>query len=597
MSDIERYRTFSRRAFLLCGGKVGLMCVLFGRLFYLQILRADRLSMLAEENRINIKFFQPSRGKILDRSKIPLAVNLDNYRLVYTPKKSLNAEKLFTDVHKLVFLSENERVKALKKTRRRKSIIVKEHLTWKDVAKIESHALSLPGISINVGKTRFYQKGKDAAHLTGYVGKPSPKDVQKDALLTLPEIKVGKYGLEKFFEEDLRGNFGRTEVEVNASGRVIRELSRNDGKKGKDLILTIDANLQEFVSQRLGSRSSAAVVMDAKTGDILAMASSPKFDTNSFVTGLSSKEWLSLRDNPKSPLSNKAISGQYSPGSTFKMVTALAALEKKVISTSERVFCSGHTTVGKTRFHCWKRSGHGYVNLHNALMRSCDSYFYEVAGRVGIKEIAKMAEKLGLGQSFDVMSEEKKGLIPTKEWKKKKVKRNWTLGDTILTSIGQGYVLTTPLQLATMTARLANGKERIIPRLILNPSTPIPPTEPLDISEKHLRYVQRGMNAVTMSNDGTAHNSRIFVPGMEMGGKTGTAQVRKITMRERLAGVRRNEDLPWKWRDHALFVGYAPIKKPRYVVSVIVEHGGSGSKAAAPIARDILLKTQQIMKG
>ena len=594
MSDIERYKTFSRRAFILCAGKVGFISVLFGRLFYLQVFKTDRLSVLAEENRINIKFFQPSRGKILDRFKVPLAINLDNYRLIFTPKKALDTEKLFKDVNKIIPLSENEIKKALKKTRRRKSIIVKEHLTWKDVAKIEAHALNLSGISISVGKTRFYQKGKDIAHITGYVGKPSARDVQKDALLTLPEIKIGKYGIEKSFEKDLRGTFGRKEVEVNASGRIIRELSKNDGRSGKNIVLTIESHLQEYVARRLGRESSAAVVMDSQTGDILAMASSPTFDTNTFVTGLSTKEWISLRDNKKSPLSNKAISGQYAPGSTFKMVTALAALEKKIITPREKIFCSGHITVGRTRFHCWKRSGHGHVNLHDSLMKSCDTYFYEIAQRVGIKEIAKMANKLGLGTNFNVLNEEKSGLIPTKEWKKKHIKRNWMLGDTILTSIGQGYVLATPIQLATMTARLINGKKKIVPRLVLNPDMPPPPFEDLGISKRNLSFVKKAMDAVTLDEDGTAHASRIHTFGMEMGGKTGTAQVRKITMKERLTGVRKNSELPWKWRDHALFVGYAPVKNPRYVVSVIVEHGGGGSKVAAPIARDILIKTQQI---
>ena len=457
----------------------------------------------------------------------------------------------------------------------------------------------LPGMSIDMGEERHYPFTDATAHLIGYVGAASKKDqeTEKDPLLTLPNFQVGKIGMERTFDSALRGTAGSSEVEVNVVGREVRELNNMQSKEGKRLVLSIDAELQRFAQQRLSAeRSASAVVMDVHSGEVYALASYPAFDPNYFTGGISHERYEELRSDITLPLMNKAVAGQYPPGSTFKMVTALAALEAGVVTEGTTCFCPGHFSFGNTRFHCWKGGGHGTVNVVSALAESCDTYFYKLSSELGIKRIAAMAHRLGLGQIFGMeLKEERAGLVPDEDWKKKNVGEGWHPGETVIASIGQGYMLATPLQLAVMTARIVNGGKAVKPWLagfIGEERIKRGVWEDLDLNPKHVEIVMRGMNRVVNDQRGTAYGSRIKEEGLSMAGKTGTAQVKRITKQERATGVK-NEDLAWQFRHHALFVGYAPVENPRYACSVVVEHGVGGSKAAAPVARDLLTMALQ----
>ena len=418
-----------------------------------------------------------------------------------------------------------------------------------------------------------------------------------DPLLELPGFRIGKSGIEKTYDLVLRGSAGNSQVEVNAYGRVIRELARDDGQPGETLALTLDLGLQRYVSARIGGESAAAAVLDVHTGDVLALASAPSYDPNAFNEGLSHAAWRELLRDARKPLIDKAIAGQYPPGSTFKMIVALAALENGVVTPQHRVTCTGEIELGDRVFHCWKRGGHGERQMVDAIEQSCDVYFYDIARRVGVDRIAAMARRLGLGGPTGIdLPAERPGLVPDRDWKLANYGEPWQQGETLVIGIGQGYLLATPLQLAVMTARLANGGVAVTPRLVRRPAeggAGAPRFENLGVSPASLAVVTRGMRRVTNSPRGTAYRARIVDPGMEMAGKTGTSQVRRISKAERLTGVRKTEERPWIERDHALFVGFAPVGAPRYAAAVVVEHGGSGARRAAPIARDILRETQR----
>ncbi|WP_169569852.1 penicillin-binding protein 2 [Sneathiella limimaris] len=611
--DKEKVGTFTRRSLILAGGQAALMSVLAGRLYYLQVIQSDEYAMMANENRMNIRLLAPLRGRIHDRFGVEVASNRQNYRVVIIREQTKSVEKTLDRLSQLVPVSPSDRERVLKETKRKRGFVpipVMENLTWEEFSRINIHSPELPGIQLDVGETRHYPYGPLFAHTVGYVGSVSERDLKNlepDPLLELPGFKIGKNGIEKYYDHALRGTAGTSRVEANAYGRVIRELSRQEGTAGADIELTIDAKLQQYASRRMGEESAAAVVMDVHTGDILSMVSVPSFDPNSFTTGISVREWRELQSNPKHPLSNKAVTGQYPPGSTFKMIVALAAVESGVITPEYTTFCGGHTMLGRHKFHCWKRGGHGKMNLREAIEQSCDVYFYDIARKVGIDRIAEVAERFGLGdrQGLDLYGE-KRGLIPTTNWKQAVRGERWQVGDTFNAGIGQGYVLTTPLQLAVMTARLANGGKKVSPRLIkqkyhiLNAEEgqeaeiPVqPPAPDMGVDQSALRSVLAGMYDVMNGDKGTGRGSR---PDREwkMAGKSGTAQVRRISKKERLTGVLKSDEKPWEYRDHALFVAYAPYDEPRYAVSVIVEHGGSGSKAAAPIARDLLQEAMRL---
>jgi len=603
--DASRYKSFSRRAALLFGGKLLLLSGLIGRMYYLQILEGRKYQTLADENRISLKLIPPKRGRILDRFGRPMAINQQNYRVMLVPENTEDIELTLMQLGKIIPISNQDIVRAKRRLKRKRSflpIMLRENLDWGEVAKIEVNSSDLPGIEIDVGESRFYPAGAEAVSVLGYVSGVSEKELTGDPLLELPGFRIGKAGIEKVFDLDLRGKSGTTQVEVNAFGRQIRELQRREGQPGAETFLTIDIELQKFVAKLLGNEAASAVVMDVHNGEILALASTPGFDPNAFNRGLSKAEWQALIANPRSPLNNKAISGQYAPGSTFKMVVALAALEKGVVTPRTKYRCSGELELGKSTFHCWKEGGHGYMSMVNAITQSCDVYFYEIALRTGIDSISAMAHRLGLGQILDIeLSGERKGLIPTRAWKKRVKRVSWQKGETLLAGIGQGLILTTPLQLVVMVSRLVNGGKAVLPKLILDltgnkditDSNTDPRFDEIGVDIPNLNLMKKAMSNVANSPIGTAYKARIRKPGFQYGGKTGTVQVRRISKAERESGVKKNKDLEWGERDHALFVGYAPVQSPRYAVSVVVEHGGGGSSTAAPIAKDILLEVQK----
>ena len=596
----ESARGISRRALVVGIAQLGIIGALGIRMKSMQIEQADHFRLLAEENRINIRLIPPARGLIFDRNGLPIAANEQNYRVVMVREDAGDVGEVLERLTKIVPLDPEELARAMEEMQRRSPFVpvtIADRLTWDDVARVNINAPALPGISAEVGLSRMYPWGADMGHVVGYVGPVSDYDLSRiddqDPLLQIPKFQIGKTGAENKLEHDLRGSAGTKRIEVNAIGRVMRELDRKEGTSGADVQLTIDARLQTYVQARLEGESAGAVVIDLENGDLRAVASAPTFDPNLFVRGISSKNWRDLNENIYRPLAAKAVQGTYPPGSTFKMVTALAALEDGKVTAEETIRCRGYVEVSGTRFHCWKRAGHGNVNLHESLKQSCDCYYYEIGQRVGIDKIAEMARKLGLGVRHELpLSAVAAGLAPDKAWKAEVRGEDWRIGDTVNASIGQGYVLASPLQLAVMTARIATGRE-ITPRLVraidgVEQPSGLGPDQ--GINENHLRRIRESMSDVINNSRGTAYGSRITDETMRMAGKTGTSQVRRITAEERARGVINNADLPWERRDHALFVSFAPVENPKYAIALIVEHGGGGSAAAAPIARDIMLQ-------
>jgi penicillin-binding protein 2 len=596
----ESKRRFNRRTLLLGGAMGATVAVLGARMRHLQVDQAEEFRLLAEENRINIRLIPPDRGLIQDRNGKVIAGNEQNYRVVISREAAGDVELVMRRLASVIPMTAEEMRRAIDDVTAMSDFVpvtVAERLSWDDFSRVAVNAPVLPGVVPEVGQSRRYPLDTDFAHVVGYVGPVSAQDLEgidtPDPLLRIPKVQIGKIGVEKWLEDILRGRAGTKRIEVNSAGRVMRELERQDGERGTDIRLTLDADIQNFAQARLGTESAAAVILDVTTGDILCMASSPSFDPNLFVRGISHDDYTLLTESDHRPLADKPVSGAYPPGSTFKMVTALAALNAGVVTPDTKVRCPGYIEFGNRRFNCWKRQGHGTVELNRALSESCDVFFYDIAQKVGIDAIADMGRRFGLGQRFDLpVSAITSGTMPDKAWKLERQKADWRIGDTINASIGQGYVLTSPLQLAVMTARIASGKA-VVPRLVRmidGRETPVAEALPLGIPAEFLDAVRFGMHEVVNSQKGTATASQIVDPAMVMAGKTGTSQVRNISAAERASGVIANEDLPWNRRDHALFVAYAPFDKPRYAVSVVVEHGGGGSTVAAPIARDILLR-------
>lgn len=596
----ESHGKVTRRTLVVGGVQLAVLGALGLRMRSMQVEQADQYRFLAEENRVNIRLLPPARGLIFDRTGTLIAANEQNYRIVMVREDAGDVEEVLDRLRLLVPLDDSDIENAIEEMNRRSPFVpvtIADRLTWEDISRVSVNTPALPGVIADVGLSRQYPMGADLAHLVGYVGPVSDYDLSRiddrDPLLQIPKFQIGKTGVELKLERTLRGSAGTSRIEVNAVGRVMRELDRQEGDPGDDVQLTIDSRLQSYVQARLGDQSAGAVVIDLETGDLRAIGSAPSFDPNLFVRGISVKNWTDLNENPYRPLAAKAFQGTYPPGSTVKMVTALAAVQEGLLDPEETVNCRGYVDVSGTRFHCWKRGGHGNVNLHESLKQSCDVYYYEVSQRVGIDKMSEMGRKLGLGQRHDLpLSAVAEGLAPNKDWKRRVHAEDWRIGDTVNASIGQGYVLASPLQLAVMSARLATGRN-ITPRLVRSiggVEQPSASGDSLDLNENTLRRIRLAMDAVSNHNRGTAYGSRITEAEMKMAGKTGTSQVRRITAEERAAGITRNEDLPWERRDHALFVGYAPIDNPKYAISVVVEHGGSGSGAAAPIARDIMLQ-------
>lgn len=592
---------FTRRALLIGGAQIAALGALGARLYQVQVVEGERYATLAETNRISARLIAPPRGRLLDRAGVVVAGNKLNWRALLIAEQTEDVGATLDNFSRIVPLADHERARIEREIRRHRRFIpvtLREFLTWEDMARIEVNAPDLPGILVDVGTTRLYPFGATLAHVVGYVAPPNEKDVADDPLLALPGIRVGRSGMEKVDEDRLRGRAGAVQLEVNAVGRVIRELDRQEGTPGQDVTLTIDAELQSSVLGRLGEESASAVVMDVRNGEVLAMSTNPSFDPSLFNSGVSQAQWVQWTSNRRAPLINKAVAGLYAPGSTYKMVVALAALEAKSVSPTETVFCPGYLDFGDRRFHCWKRGGHGHLDMRGGLKNSCDVFFYEAARRTGIDKIAAMSNRFGLGVKLDIeLPGTRTGLVPTREWRMGQG-HAWNIGDTIVSGIGQGYLQLTPLSLATMAARIASGRA-VQPHLtrslggVLQPGAQVEDWPSMGLPERMLQVVREGMYQVVNDAHGTAPLARLAIPGVQMAGKTGSVQVRNVSREQRERGYK-SENLPWEFRPHALFVAYAPYDAPRYALSLVVEHGNAGAEAAAPIARAIMTDTLTI---
>ena len=608
--DGERSGLFTRRALLLGGAQAVLLTALAGRLYQLQVVETDRFSSMAEENRVSMRLLPPSRGLIFDRGGVPLAVNRNNFRAMAASDRGRGVDVLVERLDQILVLGDTEKTRLLRELRRNRNaqpIVVRENLGWEEVARLEFNAPDLPGVFIDLGQSRDYPEGDLMSHIVGYTGRVADEDLagRDDPVLQLATMRFGKKGVERSLEDDLRGRAGAVQVEVNAVGRVVRELDRTEGQPGANALLTIDLDIQRFAAEKMKEhQSGSVVVLDVITGDVIAMVSTPGFDPSTFARGITQGEWRDLLDDPQRPLHNKAIAGVYPPGSTYKMVTALAALDAKVIDPWTRLPCPGFLELGKIKFHCWLKGGHGSTNVSEAIAMSCDCFFYEAARRAGIDRVSDMAQRLGFGKVSELgLPGESAANQPTRTWKQEKIGKAWQHGDTFNLGIGQGYMTATPLQLAIMTARLANGGYEVQPNLLLAKATPreelVPPaprTKPtapsLRLNPQHLAVIRQGMSDVVNTGHGTANALRSKQPEFTFAGKTGTAQVKRITEREREMGITQ-ASLPWHLRHHALFVCYGTVDNPRYACAVIVEHGQAGGATAGPIGRDVLVETMK----
>ena len=596
--ETKRATVFTRRALLLMGGQASILGLLATKLYQVQVNEGARYATMAEDNRISARLMAPPRGRILDRSGTIIAGNRLNWRALWITEQTASPTATLDHFARIVALPDHERARIEREVvrhRRFVPIMLREFLSWEDMAKIEVNAPDLPGIMVDVGTTRVYPFGEQLAHIAGYVAPPNERDVGEDPMFALPGIRVGRSGVERARDEDLRGRAGAVQLEVNAVGRVIRELDRREGQQGQDVTLTLDAGLQTAILKRLGDESASVVVLDCRNGEVMAMASNPSFDPALFNSGVSQAQWEEWTNNRRAPLINKAAAGLYSPGSTFKMSTALAGLEAKVVTPGERMQCPGYFDFGDTRFHCHAKYGHGGMDMRNALKYSCDVYFYEVARRTGIDRIAAMSNRLGLGTDTGIdLPGARRGLIPTRAWSMERG-RVWNIGDAIVSGIGQGYMQVTPLQLAIYTARVASGRA-VVPHLtrtvggIAMPGGRAEDYPLLGLADRDLKLVRDGMLAVVHEAGGTAAIARLPDGRTQMAGKTGSAQVRRVTREQRERGFN-SETLPWEFRPHALFVAYAPFDQPRYALAVVVEHGNAGSASAGPIARDVMAET------
>ena len=585
---------FTRRALMLSGAKVMLSAVLVGRLGYLGLIKSSHYRNLADGNRIKLIIILPKRGTILDRNGQVLADNIIDHHLTMIPNEIQDNDQILNLIGRLTNQDPKQFQLLLKQQPKYKPYVTRFPLTWSQVCALEIHRPELEGIDIELGYKRNYPQPLEFAHLIGYVQTPSDKDQIPEELSVMPDYRVGKTGLEKKFEKQLKGHVGYREIEVNAHRHVVRDLSKINSRPGQPLFLSLATTLQKVVFEKLSAiKSGAAVVINIKTGEVLSCVSVPSFDINLFVGGIGHKDWEDLNTNIYTPLNNKAVQGTYPPGSIFKLVDALAALEYNKIAPSHRITCRGYIEIGNHRFHCVHRSGHGSIDMIQALQMSCDVYFYELSRMIGIDRISDMALDLGLGQETGIeLPGEKSGLIPTRAWKKERLNQPWTVGDTIISSIGQGSMLATPLQMALLVARLVSGK-RLRPTLLRVDNPDLLIQQPYTFNPLNLDVLRKGMEATVNHPYGTAYASRIEDPAKAFAGKTATSQVRRISKHERSTRVLHNDELEWRQRDHSIFAGYGPIRDPKYAVCVLVEHGGGGGRVAGPLARDILIEAQR----
>jgi penicillin-binding protein 2 len=582
VTEASQSFTFTRRALFLGGAQGAIGALLAGRMAWLSVRENERYSLLSESNRVNLTLIPPRRGWIVDRNGQPIAINKTDFRVDLIPDRVDDQDRVLGELRRLLELSDDEMQRIrddLEESAGFKPVQVAEDLAWEKFAAVSVRLNELPGVSPTRGYSRFYPDGAAVGHLIGYVGAASAKEYEelKDPLLITPGFKVGKAGVEKVMEQAMRGRPGAKRIEVTARGKLVRELTARSDTPGNTLKLTIDEPLQHYAARRLGPNSGAAIVIDCDTGGILTMASMPSYDPNSFSDGIGRDEWKMLSDDERRPLYNKALQAMYPPGSTFKPIHALAILAAG-ISPEETVHCPGGYRLGNRFFRCLGR--HGSVNMTRAIAKSCNTYFYAMGRRIGIGRIAEAARASGLGKKYELpVPSQNYGTVPDAEWKLRKYKQQWTESDTLNAAIGQGYVLVTPLQLAVAAARIASGR-MLEPELIAAKAKPGAPALP--VPQEYLEAVRAGMTQV-VNGDGTAGRSRLPLEGIQMAGKTGTAQVRRIA-----GGQRGGIGMPWKYRDHGLFVFFAPADKPRYAGAVVIEHGMSGSGAAAPVARDMM---------
>ncbi|MBF0370519.1 MAG: penicillin-binding protein 2 [Magnetococcales bacterium] len=589
-NENEQFFVDARRRLVIIGaGNALLFSVIGGRLFHLQVMKGGDYRDLAENNRISLQPVPALRGRILGRHGQILVENSPDYRLMVTPELSGGLERLLQRLKPFLDMSSEEIHKVLDQARRQSSFLplnVKSHLTWAELSRIEARIHTFPGTTLQIQSLRHYPFGPLAAHVLGYMGSVNDKDRKK-----FPHIPfrsgdlVGKTGMERRHESNLRGVEGIREVEVNALGRQVRELNQTPPTPGEDLHLTLDTDLQRDAEEAIGDNAGAVVAMNPNTGEILAMTSQPAYDPNQFIRGFSGKQWRKLVNDRRRPLSNKAIGGQYPPGSTFKIVVALAALADEKVDSGERFYCGGHITRQDHRFYCWKRRGHGRMDLKQALAQSCDVYFYRLAEKVGINAIERFARRLGLGDSTGLdLAGERSGLVPSRSWKRARYGKPWYPGETLISAIGQGYMLATPLQLANMIATIANGGTLFRPSLIRHKPNQLPEVLGFaNLNQAHLALVKDGLEEVLNGPMGTALKAR--PEHVRAAGKTGTSQV--VRHRRKESGKVIKSDNPLH-RDHALFVAYAPVDQPEIAISIVVEHGGSGASTAAPVAKSIL---------
>ena len=595
--NATKLNSINRRMFITGSLKFMIMIGLVSRLFFLQVKENKKYLTLSDKNRIREWKLAPVRGEFHDYFGNIIAGNFEAYQLHITPEEVENFKYVMYRIKDLLDLSDKEFKKILKKKNEIKpweTLIVSDNLDWKKFSKINNHLYDLNGVKPVISISRNYPFKENFTHVLGYVSQANQIDIEKNETIRknfVPGLKIGKVGLEKSFEEKLIGTNDIERYEVNAYGRRISQLEFQKGEKGKTLRLTIDAKVQQLANELLKDKAGSICVMDIYTGAIIAMHSSPTFDPNLFVFGISQDDWQIIRNDPLKPLVNKTLQGRYSPGSTIKPIVALSALENGIINTNFTVKCTGKTEMYGQTYHCWKKKGHGFVSLRNAMKQSCDTYFYEIARKLGVDKLSETAKKFGLGKEVfgDLFSIEKKGLVPNTQWKKNALGKGWLLGETMITGIGQGYIQTTPIQLCLMTAQIGNGGHKIYPKILVDDENDKKLDDkftPLYKDSRNIKIIQDAMFGSTNEVMGTSYRSRISDPKYQFAGKTGTAQVKKITERDRELDLKTFE-IPYEERDHALYIAYGPYKNPRYAVSILVEHGGNGSTTAAPMAKKL----------
>ena len=598
--NVRKLNSINRRMFMTGSLKFLIMIGLVSRLFFLQVKENKKYLTLSDKNRIREWKLAPVRGEFHDYFGKTIAGNFEAYQLHVIPEQVEDFRYVIYRLKDLLELSDNEFKKILKKKNEIKpweTLIVSDNLDWNKFSKINNHLYDLNGVKPVVSISRNYPHKEKFTHVIGYVSQANEDDIDKNESIKknfVPGLKVGKIGLEKTLEEKLIGSNDIERYEVNAYGRRISQLEFQKGQKGKTHRLTIDTEVQQLAAELLKDKAGSICVMDIYSGEVIAMHSSPSFDPNLFVFGISQDDWQIIRNDPMKPLVNKTLQGKYSPGSTIKPIVALSALENGIINPNFTVKCTGKTEMYDQTYHCWKKKGHGFVNLRNAMKQSCDTYFYEIARRLGVDRLSETAKKFGLGEKVfgDLFDIEKKGLVPNTQWKKNALGKGWLLGETIITGIGQGYIQTTPIQLCLMTAQIANGGHKIYPNLIVDDQKKDQPSDkfvPLYKDYRNIKIVQDAMFGSTNEVMGTSYRSRINDPKYQFAGKTGTSQVKKITERDRELDLKTFE-IPYEERDHALYIAYGPYKDPRYAVSILVEHGGNGSTTAAPMAKKLFKK-------